>query len=275
MNEYILNIEDIRLAFVRNILNKRGELRDERFYIIDNLDLLIPRGKITALIGGNGAGKTTLFNVISGFIQPESGKILYYNSKQIELIGKSPHNIARWGIGRMFQDNHIFPSISVLDNMLIADSDFFGETPFVSLFYKKKNTKIEKERKEKVEKIFYELFGDNNPFWENRFNPASMLSFGQQRLLALARLFMRSYELVLLDEPTSGVNPSIIERTMNIIRNMVEKNGMTVFMIEHNMKVVLDIADFCSFMSHGKITAFGTPDDVIGNTTVRKTYLGI
>jgi len=86
---------------------------------------------------------------------------------------------------------------------------------------------------------------------------------------------MGNYKLVLLDEPTAGVNPQIIQQAMTIIRRMVAEKGVTVFLIEHNMKVVLELADFCSFMSHGKITAFGTPEDVIGNDEVRRTYLGV
>ena len=97
----------------------------------------------------------------------------------------------------------------------------------------------------------------------------------KQRLLGLARLFMGNYDLVLLDEPTSGVNLQIIEQAMAIVRRMVKERGVTVFLIEHNMKVVLELADFCNFMSHGKITAFGTPDDILGNDQVRKTYLGM
>ena len=86
---------------------------------------------------------------------------------------------------------------------------------------------------------------------------------------------MGDYELVLLDEPTAGVNPETIKQIMTIIRKLVYEKGITMFLIEHNMKVVLELADFCSFMSHGKITAFGTPKDVIGNNEVRKTYLGV
>ncbi len=276
MNDNILDIEDIKLAFVHNIINKRGEHQDERFYIIDDLDLMVPRGKITALIGGNGAGKTTLFNIISGFVSPESGKIIYNkNSSSIKILGKKPHKITRLGIGRMFQDNHIFSEMSVLENMLLADEKDFGETPFISMFLNGKSNRIENERKKEVEEIFNELFGNDNSFWEHRYRPAKTLSYGQQRLLGLARLFMGEYDLVLLDEPTAGVNPQIIKQAMAIIRRMVVDKGVTVFLIEHNMKVVLEAADFCSFMSHGKITAFGTPEDVIGNDEVRKTYLGV
>ncbi len=276
MDDIILQIEGVKKSFVRNIINVRGQEEDERFYIVDDLDLMIPRAKITALIGGNGAGKTTLFNIISGLMRAETGDIRYQTGSQHKSIKNlKPYKITRLGIGRLFQDNHIFHEMSVLENMLIADADFFGEVPFISLWKSKRTRNVEARRIEKVEAVFSSLFGEENPFWEKRFQLAKELSFGQQRLLGLARLFMGTYQLVLLDEPTAGVNPQIIKQSMAIIKSMVEERGMTVFLIEHNMKVVLDVADFCSFMSHGKVTAFGTPDDVIGNDEVRKTYLGM
>ncbi len=276
MEEIILQVDSLKKSFVRNIIDRRGEEADERFFIIDDLNLLIPKGKITALIGGNGAGKTTLFNIISGFVEADSGDVLFQgNPKEISLLKLPPHKITRLGIGRMFQDNHIFQGMTILENMLIADHNDFGELPFVSLFKNKKDKEIEAQRIAKSREIFDELFGNNNPFWQKRNELAGTLSFGQQRLLGLARLFMGNYKLVLLDEPTAGVNPEIIKQILNIIRKLVKEKEMTVFLIEHNMKVVLEIADFCSFMSHGKITAFGTPEDVIGNDEVRKTYLGM
>ena len=117
MDNIILKIESIKKSFLRNIIDIRGKKEDERFYIVDDLDLLIHKGKITALIGGNGAGKTTLFNIISGFIKADSGLIMY-NNNQISLIGLPPYKITRLGIGRMFQDNHIFQDMNILDNML-------------------------------------------------------------------------------------------------------------------------------------------------------------
>jgi branched-chain amino acid transport system ATP-binding protein len=175
----------------------------------------------------------------------------------------------------MFQDTHIFPEMTVLENMLIADKRKYGEQPFISLFKSKKSQRIEKERIDAAKSIFYELFGEDNTLWNKRNEAAGVLSYGQQRLLGLARIFMGNYKLVLLDEPTSGINPQLIAKILEIIKKMVKEKDMAVLLIEHNMKVVLDIADFCSFMSHGKITAFGTPDDVLGNDAVRKDYLGI
>lgn len=275
MNNDILKIEDLNKSFTRNIINKLSTEENERFNIIDELDLFIPEGKITALIGGNGAGKTTLFNIISRFTEADSGRIHFHNNHWLNILKQPAHKLKHIGIGRLFQDNHIFQQMTILENMLIADDSEWGEKPFLSLFKAKKNKEIEKIRTKKVERIFSELFEIENPFWEKRNDLASSLSFGQQRLLGLARLFMGNYKLVLLDEPTAGVNPDLVKTICAIIKNMVKKKNLTVFLIEHNMKVVLEIADFCSFMSHGKITAFGSPKDVIGDENVRRTYLGM
>ncbi|MBD3341253.1 MAG: ATP-binding cassette domain-containing protein, partial [Candidatus Lokiarchaeota archaeon] len=121
MNDIILQINAIKKSFVRNIINVRGEQEDERFYIIDDLDLFIPRGKITALIGGNGAGKTTLFNIVSRLTEAESGDVIFQtNGNPLSLLKMPPFKISRLGIGRLFQDDHIIANMSVLDNMLLA-----------------------------------------------------------------------------------------------------------------------------------------------------------
>ncbi len=273
-SDYILEIESVTKGFSENIVNIRGNEGYERFNIIDELSLVVPTNKITALIGGNGAGKTTLFNVVSGFIHTDSGNAFFNNNEKTDLIGMKPHRITRLGIGRLFQDNHIFLGMTVLENMMIADSNRCGEAPFFSLLHPKKNQNREDERTQKAKDIFQELFGTSNPFWAKRDDPAGSLSFGQQRLLGLARLFMGEYSLVLLDEPTSGINPNLIRDILGIIKRMVAEKGATIFLIEHNMRFVLEIADFCNFMSHGQITAFGTPKDVIGDNEVRRTYLG-
>jgi ABC-type branched-subunit amino acid transport system ATPase component len=275
-SDTILNIDSIRKSFVRNIINVRGKDEDERFFVLEDIDLLVPKGKVTALIGGNGAGKTTLFNIISCLFRADDGKISFKPNGTIsEITGFNSYKIARLGIGRMFQDNHIFQDMTVLENMLIADDNFFGERPFESILFCKKNLEIEKQRKEKAEKIFFDLFGADNPFLKMKNNKAKNLSYGQQRLLGLARLLMGAYKLLLLDEPTSGVNPVVIEKIKEIINYFVEKKNLTVFLIEHNMSFVLDVADFCHFMSKGIIATGGTPEDIIGNPEVRKTYLGI
>lgn len=273
--DVILNIDSIRKSFVRNIINVRGEDVDERFYILDDIDLIVPKGKVTALIGGNGAGKTTLFNIISGFLKADEGKITYNpNGSAEDITGAKAFKIARFGIGRMFQDNHIFQNMTVLENMLVADHNSFGEDPLQSILFYKKDKAFEYSRIQKAEKIFYDLFGGNNPFLKMKNEKAKNLSYGQQRLLGLARLLMGNYKLLLLDEPTSGVNPVINKKIGEIIKYFVRDIDMTVFLIEHNMNFVLNTADFCHFMSHGIIAVSGTPEDIIGNPDVRRSFLG-
>ena len=274
-NGSILIIEDLKKSFVQRVINRRGQTEGKKHFLIEDLDLEIPRGYITALIGANGAGKTTLFNIISGFLEADSGSIrLRAADSTREILRMPPHRITRRGIGRMFQDNHLFLDLSVLDNMMVAAADRYGERPFVSLLNMKRYKRHETEREEKALHVFRSLFGRESPFEINRHAAAGTLSYGQQRLLGLARLFMGDYKLILLDEPTSGVSPAIIKQAQKIIRQLVEEKGVTVFLIEHNMQVVQELADFCSFISDGEITAFGTPADVIGNDEVRRKYLG-
>ena len=274
----ILRIINVTKSFTRDVVNIRGVSENERFYIIEDLKMSVTEGKITALIGGNGAGKTTLFNIISGFIAPDRGDIeLRYNGEFRSINRLPPYEIARgrFAIGRVFQDYHLFSNMTVLDNMLIADSQTSGENPLSALINFKRNRKIEIKRLQRVEDTFIELFGSDNEFWQHRDFLAKSLSYGQQRLLGLARLFIGDYKLVLLDEPTEGVNPRYINKIEDVIKRMVAEKNISVFLIEHNMDFVISVADFCRFMSHGKITAFGTPQDVLNHPDVRRTYLGI
>ena len=157
------------------------------------------------------------------------------------------------GIGRMFQDNHIFQNMTVLENMLVADENKFGEIPFEPFLYFKKNIEIEKNRYNKVSEKLKSLFGEQNGFIDKLNNKSNMLSHGEQRLLGLARLLMGKYRLLLLDEPTSGVSLSYRNDIKTMIRFFVEQEGKTVFLIEHNIDFVKEVADYCFFMVDGII----------------------
>ena len=267
----ILDIKSISKTFSKG-KKKNGDV--EKSILINKLDLSIERGKITTLIGGNGTGKTTLFNLISGFLDTDEGEIVFKNGKNINLTKMSSHKIEQLGIGRLFQDNHIFPELTVFENMLIAHENDFGELPLEILFKAKKSKKIEKQREDKAKQTLEMLFGNENVFWQKRNHLAKNMSYGQQRLLGLARLFMANYKLVLLDEPTAGVNPKLNDTIAEIIKRMVYENDITVFLIEHNMHFVKQISDTCAFINNGKIEITGTPDEVIANENVRKSYLG-
>ena len=279
MNNIILNIKGITKTFARNIKSTDGQNGSEKHTVLDNFSLSVEKGKVTALIGGNGSGKTTLFNIIAGLVPANSGSIQFVNGTVTTLSGLAPHRIARLGIGRLFQDTHIFPELSILDNMLLADDIRFGEQPFSSLIFNRRVKAIEKNRTERTEQIFLELFKNDkdllDKFTIHKNEPAKNLSYGQQRLLALARLFMaENNKLFLLDEPTSGVNPAINECIASIIRNTVLEKGLTVFLVEHNMRFMANVSDICAFINKGMIEFSGTPKDVLNNDQVKKSYLG-
>jgi branched-chain amino acid transport system ATP-binding protein len=279
MNTSILNIKGLTKSYSRKIKVDDGHEDIERNTVLDNLDLKIERGKITALIGGNGVGKTTLFNIISGLIPSNSGEIIYYNGKETKITGKSAYHISRLGIGRLFQDAHIFPELSIIDNMLMADFCRFGEQPFTSLLFYSKVKKKDEKRIEKAFEVLNSIFEDDKSlrdrFIYHKNDPAKTLSFGQQRLLGIARLLMGNYHLILLDEPASGVNPTIIETIAKIIMKMVKDQNNAIFLIEHNMPFMARVTDVCAFLNKGKIEFLAPPQEVLKNEYVTKSYLGV
>lgn len=261
----ILNISNLNLSFV-STKNKEDSL-----YLFRNLSLEVPRENITALVGGNGAGKTTLFNAISGIQKGFNGKIIF---EGINISGKAPHTIAQMGIGRLFQGARVYEEMSILENMLLGSIQSKSEQPFFTLFSFHKHRIMEKELIDRTENIFTELFGSHNDFWKKRNEQAGTLSYGQQRLLSMARLFIGDYTLYLLDEPTSGVHVQFIEAIAEVIRHMNSHSHKTVFLIEHNMKFVRQMAENCLFMDNGSIIARGNPNEVLDSDLVQQTYMG-
>jgi ABC-type branched-subunit amino acid transport system ATPase component len=268
----ILKIKNITLSFTKG---------KDSFKILNGLNLDVPKGKITALIGGNGAGKTTLFNIISGFQKDFSGEIIYSTchcglepQSPLWLEKQSADKIARFGIGRLFQSKGLLPHLILLDNMKLCSNDSSGEFPFIYLFRNKKLLAIENEKEMRAREILTQLFGENNKYLGMLSTMGSDFSYGEQRLLSLARLFMGSYDLLLLDEPTAGVNPVYIENIKDIIRKMVAA-GKTVLLIEHNMLFVKDLANIVAYMDNGQVRFAGTPDEIINNQEVKNSYLGI
>ena len=259
----ILTLKDITLSF------SGGK---DSFRILDGVNFSVEKGKITALIGGNGSGKTTLFNIISGFQKGYKGNIIF-EGKTLHSI--TPAHIAQKGIGRLFQGKPLFQDLTLLDNIKLASLDSSGETPFAYLVNRKKIDKREQEKEQQAVDILNRLFGVDNKYVKMLHCLGSEFSYGEQRLISLARLFMGNYSLLLLDEPTSGVNPVYISTIKQIIREMVADGKTTVLLIEHNMLFVGDIADRCAFLSDGRIQHHGTPHEVLGNQEVKNSYLGI
>jgi branched-chain amino acid transport system ATP-binding protein len=258
----ILSLKNITISFAKG---------KDSFKVLNGFNLDVEKGKITALIGGNGTGKTTLFNIVSGFQEDYIGDI-FFNGKSIKNL--SPFHRANKGIGRLFQSNGLFPNLTLLENMKLADEDASGEIPFTALFNKKKIKKIEEGKKEKAIGILNKIFGINNLYVKRLNESGGSFSYGEQRILALARLFMGNYSLFLLDEPTAGVNIIYQETIKQIIKEMVA-GGATVLFIEHNIPFVSEVSDYCAFVQNGKIEMHGDTGELLNHQFVKNSYLGI
>lgn len=260
----ILQLKDIRLSFT----NARSEV----FNLLNGVNLEVRRGYITALVGGNGTGKTTLFNIISGFQRDYDGQVILEGKV---LNGIAAHKVSLMGVGRLFQGRQLMGDLTLMENMKIASDDKTGEFPFDCIFRRKKIVLSEKAKEEKAVAILKRLFGEENKYLDMLDRKASGFSYGEQRLIALACLLMGNDSLLLLDEPTAGVNPVYIDKIKDIIRKMVEEDGLTVLLIEHNMHFVRDVADYCAYLDEGRIVKVGSVNEVLDDKEVRNSYLGL
>lgn len=236
--------------------------------LIDNVTASFLPGRITALIGPNGAGKTTLFNLFTGELKADSGEIVFRGEN---ITARPPYKIARKGIGRLFQDVRVFDNLSVFDNVASACYDYQSETPWFPFLKANKMRALNNKISEKV--AFYLDFVGLSDMKES---PAHSLSYGQQKLLAIARLLAGGYSLLLLDEPTAGLNPVMIKKVLGLLERIVnEKKNKTIILVEHDMSVVTEVADWVYFMNEGRIAFFGRTDHVLGDKEVREIYLGL
>ncbi|OQX50916.1 MAG: hypothetical protein B5M53_11620 [Candidatus Cloacimonas sp. 4484_209] len=237
------------------------------FWAVKDITLGILPSKITGFVGPNGAGKTTLFHLITGELKPDTGKI--YLEDQ-DITGLPPWKIARKGIGKLFQDVRVFRSLKVIENVIVALQEKETENPLWGWTHP---FSLEKIRKKYEEKAMYwlEFVG----LEEHKDKYAEELSFGQQKLLSFARLMAVGFDILLLDEPTAGIHPKMIKKIENLLEKMVEEQKKTIAVIEHNISVILNIADWVYFLNEGKVAFFGRPDHVLGAKEVREMYVGI
>lgn len=223
-------------------------------------------GKITGLIGPNGAGKTTLFNVINGFMDEDDGQVFLDDQ---DLTDQPAWHIARMGIGRLFQDVRVFEKMTSFENVVTAAKRQPGENPINALFRPGIVGEREKGFKEEAEQWleFVELS-------DLRDAPAEDLSFGQQKLLAIARLLAGNSDVLLLDEPAAGINPEILETILSVIQKLVDQ-GKTVVVIEHDMHVIEKISDLVYFLEGGEVVTFGRPTEILEDEEIQKAYIGV
>jgi len=225
----------------------------------NNISLSVPDGRITGLIGPNGSGKTTLFNSIVGYHPIDEGSITFQGR---EISHLKVQQIARRGILRTFQQTRIYGKMNCMDNMMISVPQ--RNLPFVQMF-----SKFSGEVIERAESLL-EFVG----LYQKRLLPAGSLSFGQQKLLEFAMALMNQPKILLLDEPTAGINPTLINGLIDRLIRANQDFGITLFVIEHNMRVIMNLADNIYCLAHGEMLAHGTPDEIQNDRRVVDAYLG-
>ncbi len=220
---------------------------------------------IVGLIGPNGSGKTTLFHVITGFYIPEEGKVVF---KEREIQSLPTHRIVQEGIGRTFQLSRVFESLSLMDNLLIARKNIPGEK-ILPLFTGWKNVVADEDEAKSQALSYLRLIGLEAMAME----PAGNLSYGQRKLLELARTLMLDPTLILLDEPAAGINPTLIQKILSVIRTLKEE-GKRFLIIEHNMDVIIKLCDWVYVLDAGTVIAQGPPEIIRSNPKVLEAYFG-
>jgi len=232
---------------------------------VSDLSLNIEKGSITSLIGPNGAGKTTVFNLVTGFLAPSSGIILFSGR---QLNGNKPHTIASIGIGRTFQNVQIFPKMSVLENIMVGRHLRSRAGIFYSSLLPPFLRNEEKKIREEAEKQLHFL-----DLAQYAHIPAGSLPLGNQRMLEIARAMALEPRLLLLDEPASGLNARETIAMGQLIEKIKQMN-ITVLLVEHDMELVMDISDYVAVINFGKLIAEGTPAEIQENEDVIAAYLG-
>ncbi len=233
---------------------------------VDELNMSIEKGALVGLIGPNGAGKTTVFNMLTGVYQPTDGGIRLNGEN---LIGKKPEQISAAGIARTFQNIRLFSKMSVLDNVKVGLHNQIKYSLFGSLFhagaYAKKELAMDQKAMEILKVFDLDSVSDLN---------AANLPYGKQRKLEIARALATAPQFLLLDEPAAGMNPNETAELMETIQLVREKFGVTILLIEHDMKLVAGICEYLYVLNFGRELAKGTPKEVLNNQDVITAYLG-
>lgn len=234
-------------------------------HALQDCSFTISQGRITCLVGPNGAGKTTIFNAITGFLRPDAGTVHFGGTK---LDGLTPQAIVRHGIARTFQNLRLFTDLTALDNVLVGIAGQFGEGPLGAIFRPLRAAREQRRRAEQAMATL-EHVGLANRARELVRN----LSYGEQKLLTVARVLATGAELLLLDEPASGMSAGALDNIMALLRRL-QNEGKTLLVVEHNTRVVQQIADDVLFLHQGHLMAQGTPQEIINDPSLAEIYFG-
>lgn len=245
----------------RHIARNYGDL-----VALDDVSIDIPAGKITGLIGPNGAGKSTLLNIISGFERPVSGEVLLRGKDITHIPG---HRRVALGITRSFQDVEIFPTLTVLENVLLGFPDQHGEKLWRLIFTPRA---VRRQRDAFIAEALG-ILATVGIIDERPDEKAGNLSYGQQKLLALARMLPTNADLFMLDEPGSGLPRPMVAHMGRLLQTLAHQFGKSVLLVDHNMELILEFAEHVIVMHHGKLLAQGTPEYVRSHPDVISVYL--